>query len=96
MVDRLTKIWIKMMEKKYKVDLSEKEKDLMCFPLDYILKEAIMLSDIVEDKAEEIFLMNLIMSVAGSKVGLNIMDTIEDDILYLLDDIEENVIEDLK
>lgn len=96
MVDRLTKIWIKIMEKKYKVDLSEKKKDLICFPLDYILKEAIMLSDIVEDKAEEIFLMNLIMSVAGSKVGLNIMDTIEDDILYLLDDIEENVIEDLK
>lgn len=96
MVDRLTKIWIKIMEKKYKVDLSENEKDLMCFPLDYILKEAIMLSDIVEDKAEEIFLMNLIMSVAGSNVGLNIMDTIEDDILYLLDDIEENVIDDLK
>ena len=85
-------LWIKALERKYKVDLTNAfETDMLDHSMSDILAAAINKSDLIKDKEEEYLMMKTIINLASSKVGIYIKNKLISDIDEVLDLTEEDL-----
>ncbi len=85
-------LWIKALERKYKVDLTNAfETDMLDHSMSDILAAAINKSDLIKDKDEEYLMMETIINLASAKVGIYITNRMRSDTEEILDLMEENL-----